>query len=693
LSATTLSSGGFLRALRNGDVVLALAVVLIVGMMVIPLPTFLVDVFITLSISLSITILLIAMYVQEPLQFSVFPSLLLLVTLFRLGLNVSSARLILLNGYAGQVIEAFGNFVVGGNYVVGMVVFLLLMIIQFTVITNGSGRVAEVAARFTLDAMPGKQMSIDADLNAGMITEADARKRRRAIETEADFYGAMDGASKFVKGDAIAGIAIVVVNILGGFVIGVLQRGLSLPDALKTYTLLTVGDGLVAQIPALLVSTATGIVVTRAASDSTMGNDMLRQLFGNPRVLMIVGTILVGFGLIPGLPKLPFLLLGAAALGGGYLTRQKAAVAPAAAGAEAPAGPAAPDQAEEAYNLLRVDPVALELGYALIPLAGEAEGGGLLDRISAIRRQIAMELGFVLPKIRIRDNLRLPPNGYAVKLRGEPVAEGELLMGRLLAMPSGHTFGNAADLHGIETKEPVFGLTALWIDPAQKERAEMTGFTVVDPASVLTTHLAEVIRNFAFELLSRQEVQKLLDHLQPEAPVLVQEATGEGVGLTLLQKVLQNLLRERVPVRDLATILESVTARAREIRDADMLTEFARQALGRAICNQYREGDGMLYVVTLGPRAEQGLAEALHPTEQGLMVSLDPDLGGKLLESIGAEVENIAQQGHQPVLLCSGRVRLPLRRFSQRSLPQMAVISYAEVPAGMDVYACGMVEI
>jgi flagellar biosynthesis protein FlhA len=682
--------GGLARVLRQSDVVLALAVVVIVTMMVIPMPPVAIDLLITLNFALAITILLISMYVQEPLQFSVFPSLLLIVTLFRLGLNISASRLILLSGYAGEVIQAFGNFVVGGNYIVGIVVFLLLMIIQFAVITNGAGRVSEVAARFTLDAMPGKQMSIDADLNAGLITEAEARRRRRLIETEADFYGAMDGASKFIKGDAIAAVAIILVNILGGFAIGMFQMGLSLTDALKTFTLLTVGDGLVAQIPALLISTAMGIIVTRAASEASMGGDIVRQLFSNARVLAIVGGILIAFGLVPGLPKLPFFVLGATAAGVSYLLRNRPQEE--IQQEEKPTAPV-PDQTEEAFGLLKVDPITVELGYGLISLASEGDGGALLDRVGAIRRQIALELGWVVPRVRIRDNLRLMANGYAIKIRGEPVAEGELLPNLLLAMPGANTLSEAVDLRGVETKEPVFGLPALWIDPAQKERAEIAGYTVVDPASVLTTHLAEVIRNHAHELLTRQEVQKLLDHLSPDAPVIVQEVNSEGVGLPLVQRVLQNLLRERVSIRDLPAILEVITAKAREVRDPDLLTDSARQALGRAICNQYREADGVLYVATLGPLIEQKLSEAIVPTDQGLMAHLSPDLGRKFLERLGEEMEKMAQEGHQPVLLCSARVRLPVRRFTQRTLPQLAVLSYSEVPAGVEVYACGMVEV
>jgi flagellar biosynthesis protein FlhA len=691
-TATSSPSMGLSRLLRQPDVLLAVAVLVIVAVMIIPFPAPILDLFITLNLSISIVIMLIALYVKEPLEFSVFPSLLLIVTLFRLALNISSSRLVLLNGYAGQVIDAFGSFVIGGNYVIGIVVFLLLMIIQFAVITNGAGRVAEVTARFTLDAMPGKQMAIDADLNAGLINEDEARQRRRMVERESDFYGSMDGASKFVKGDAIAGVAVIIVNIVGGFAVGVLQNGMELIEALQTYTLLTVGDGLVAQIPALLISTATGIIITRARSDFGMGSDMFQQLLGNPRVLGILAGVLFTFGLVPGLPKLPFLGLGALSGGAAYMIHRRRKEAVAAPPAPAPPKPI--DSSEEAFELLKVDPVAVELGYGLIPLVDESAGGGLLDRTSAIRRQIALEMGFVVPKIRIRDNLRLPPNGYAIKLRGETVAEGELIPNRLLAMPSALSLGSLSDIEGAETQEPVYGLPAIWIDKKQKERAEITGFTVVDPSSVLTTHLAETIRLHSAELLSRQDVQKLLQNLSPESEVLVGEASSESVGLSLIQRVLQNLLAERVSIRDLPTILEIITTRARDNRDPFALTEHTRQALGRSICNQYRdENDGTLYVTTLGPLAEQRMAESLHQTDQGLMTHLSPDVGQHLLERLGEESEKMAQAGHQPVVICSARLRSALRRFTQRSLPQLTVLSYSEIPAGIDVYASGMVEV
>jgi flagellar biosynthesis protein FlhA len=682
------------RVLQQSDIVLAIAVVGIMTMMVIPMPPILLDLLLTLNFSVSITILLITMYVREPLQFSVFPSLLLIVTLFRLGLNISSSRSILLHAYAGQVIQAFGQFVVGGNYIVGIVIFLLLMIIQFVVITNGAGRVAEVAARFTLDAMPGKQMSIDADLNAGLINEEQARQRRRLIELEADFYGAMDGASKFVKGDAIAAVAIILVNILGGFAIGILQMGMTLSEALKTYTLLTVGDGLVAQIPALLVSTATGIIVTRAAAAENMGQEILQQTITYPRALMIVAGMLVLFGLVPGLPKVPFFILGVLVGGASYLMSHIEMARRPEAPEEARLTPA--EETEDVSALLRVDPLELELGYGLIPLVDEAQGGSLLQRISAVRRQIALELGFVLPKVRIRDNLSLPPNTYTIKLRGEEVGRGEVLVSHFLALSPGLNADLGAlseELAGLPAKEPVFGIPALWIEARAKERAEVLGYTVVDPGSIITTHLTEIVKSHAAELLGRQEVQKLLEKLRSDYPAVVDEVLSDRVGVGLVQKVLQNLLRERISIRDLLAILEAILSRVQETRDPDLLSEHTRLALSRAITNQLRGPDGALHVFTLGPGMESTLIAALQPTDWGMAIALRPDKAQTLLREIGAQVERMVTHGHQPVLLCSSRLRLPLRRFLQRSLPTLAVLAYNEVAPGVEIYTEGMVEL
>ena len=680
------------RILQQSDLVLAVAVIGIMVLMVIPMPPAVLDVLLALNLSLSVMILLITMYVQEPLQFSVFPTLLLIVTLYRLALNITSARLILLHAHAGQVIESFGRFVVGGNYVVGVVIFLLLMIIQFVVITNGAGRVAEVAARFTLDAMPGKQMSIDADLNAGVIDDAEARRRRQVIQQEADFYGAMDGASKFVKGDAIAAVAIVIVNILGGLTIGVLQLGMPLAEALQRYALLTVGDGLVAQIPALLISTATGIIVTRSEAVTEMGQAIVSQVVSNPRALLTVSGMLVLMGLVPGLPKLPFFLLGSVLGATGYLLDRKQA---AASEASAPEGPVAPvEEVEDVAGLLRVDPLEVELGYGLIALVDEKQGGTLLQRVSAIRRQVALELGFVLPKVRIRDNLALSPNTYVIKLRGEEIARGEVMAHHFLALaPGGETEIGREGIVGLPAREPVFGMPALWIEPALKERAEVLGYTVVDPGSVVTTHLTEMVKSHADELLGRQEVQKLLEKLRPEYPAVIDEALSERVGVGLVQKVLQNLLRERVSIRDLVSIVETVVNRSAETRDADVLSEYARLTISRSITNQLREPDGALHVLTLGPTVEAALLNALQVTEWGATIVMKPETAQALLREINTQMEQMVSRGHQPVLLCSGRLRLPLRRFVQRALPALAVLSYNEVSSGLELYTEGMIDL
>jgi|DewCreStandDraft_1066081.scaffolds.fasta_scaffold08172_3 flagellar biosynthesis protein FlhA len=686
-SEKSLTSGKGLSALlRSSDAFLALAVMVIIGLMIVPLPPFTLDLLIALNLALSVGILLIAMYIQEPLDFSVFPSLLLLVTLFRLGLNISASRLILLQADAGKVITTFGNFVVGGNYVVGVVVFLTLMIIQFVVITNGAGRVAEVAARFTLDAMPGKQLSIDADLNAGIITEAEARQRRRLIEAEADFYGAMDGASKFVKGDAVAGVAIVLVNILGGFIIGMWQLKMSLLEALQTYTLLTVGAGLVIQIPALLVSTASGLIVTRTASESSLGGDVVHQ-FANPRALAVAAGMILLLALVPGLPKLPFLLVGALIGGVTWAVRRRQA--------QPPPPPAAPTTAElegpqAVAGLLQVDPLELEIGYGLIPLAGEDQAENLLRRVSAIRRQIALELGIILPKVRIRDNLHLPPNTYRIKLRGEEVARGELMLDRYLAIAATEI---EEELPGIPTREPAFGLPARWISEGQRARAELLGYTVVDPLSVVATHLTEVIRNYAPYLLGRQEVRDLLNAIKEQAPAVVEDVVPDLLSLGEVQDVLHNLLRERVSIRDLPTILEALANQARLTRDTDGLSEAARQALARSLTNQYKAEDGRLHVFTLSPALETRLKAALTPTERGMGFQIDPGLAQELLLKISQEMEKMAQQGYQPVLLCSREIRLALRRLTERALPNLAILAFSEVWPRVEVQAHGMVEI
>ena len=686
-SARPKATGNLGRALAQSDVIVAGAVVGIIGMMVIPLPASMLDIFQVVNIAVALTILLVSMYIIEPLQFSVFPSMLLLTTLFRLALNISATRLILLNGHAGQVIDAFGGFVVGGNYVVGVVVFLILVVIQFVVITNGAGRVAEVAARFTLDAMPGKQMSIDADLNAGLITEQEARRRRRSIEQEADFYGAMDGASKFVKGDAIAGIIIIVINIIGGFIIGVVQRGLSVADAVQTYTLLTVGDGLVTQIPALLISTATGIVVTRSASESNLGNDVVSQILANPRALAIVAGIMGAFALVPALPKIPF--IGAAALIGGVAwASRKGSVAEAEAVIEEAVAPE-PVEKETPMSALQVDPMEIEIGYGLIPLV-EQKPGGLLARITTIRKQVAQELGIVVPTVRIRDNLQLAPNAYVVKLRGVEIGRAELMINRFLALGMGW---EDAKLEGIRTTDPAFGLPAIWIGEADRERAEALGYTVVDAISVFSTHFTELVKSFAPIILGRQDVQVLLDNVKAAYPAVVEELIPNILTAGEIHRVLQNLLRERVSIRNLVTILETLAVEARLSRDADVLSEQVRKALGREICSQFREPDGALHVITIGPEAEQMIANTMQASERATVMSLEPGLAHRMLQQLSQEIQKTSEAGHLPIILCSSRIRLALKRMTERSMPNLVVLSFAEVPNDFKVQAEGTVSI
>jgi flagellar biosynthesis protein FlhA len=680
--------GGLRRLTANSDVVLAVAVVFIVAMLIIPLPELLLDLLIILNIATALTILLVAMYTQEPLQFSVFPSVLLVATLFRLGLNISATRLILLQGEAGRVIEAFGSFVVGGNYIVGGVVFIILLIVQFVVITRGAERVAEVAARFTLDAMPGKQMAIDADLNAGLITQDEARRRRREVEREADFYGAMDGASKFVKGDAIAAMLIAAVNIVAGVVIGIVQLGIPPAQALQRFALLTIGDGLVSQIPALLISTATGIIVTRAASEANLGNDVSRQLLSNPKALAVVAALLGALALVPGLPTLSLMAIAAGVGGVAYLTRQSQQRQLALAAAQEAAALAAPKEPESPSALLAVDPMEIEIGYGLIGLVEAGERGNLLDRITAIRRQTALELGFIVPTIRIRDNLQLSPNSYVIKLRGVEIARGELLANHYLAMNSGLA---SEEIEGIEAREPAFGLPALWITRAQREQAELLGYTVVDPSSVLATHLTEVIKAHAADLLGRQDLQVLLNSLKVDYPAVVDDLIPGVLTVGEVHRVLQNLLRERVSIRDLVTILETLAARGRQTRDPDLLTEYVRQALARAICQQYRESNGQLYVLTLAPQLEQRLAASLQQTDQGMVISLEPSFAQRLLQDLVTELEKMVAQGHQPVIVCSPRIRLAFKRLTERVVPHLAVLAYNELNPKLEVNAVGIV--
>ncbi|HEY3269367.1 MAG TPA: flagellar biosynthesis protein FlhA [Armatimonadota bacterium] len=676
------------RITKHSDVMVAFLAVLIIGMMVVPLPPVLLDLLIIINITGALMIMLVTMYTTEPLQFSSFPSLLLLATLFRLSLNISATRLILLHASAGDVIATFGNFVVGGNYVVGLVVFLLLVIIQFVVITNGAGRVAEVAARFTLDAMPGKQMAIDADLNAGIIDEEQARKRRKTVSSEADFYGAMDGASKFVRGDAIAAIIMIIVNILGGFIVGVAQKNMDIMGALQTYTLLTVGEGLVSQIPALLISTATGLIVTRSASENNLGGDLTSELLGQPRALSLAAGVVLLLALVPGLPKIPFILV-AGGLGYAAWTLLKqtksAKTAP-----PAPKAAARAAEPEDMTALLGVDALEVEIGYGLIALADPRQGGEMLDRITLVRRQIAQDLGIIVPAVRVRDNVQLRPNEYSIKLRSVEIAKGEVYPGQSLAMNPG---GATQALVGRETVEPAFGLPATWIPTALQGDAEMHGYTVVDPLTVLITHLSETIRGHADEIISRQDMQALVDAARKNAASVVDELIPGIMSVGDVQRIVQNLLRERVSIKDLPSVLEILADHARTTKDPDVLGEYVRQGLARAITRQHIHTDGRLYAFTLHPRLEQIIADSVRHTEMGGYAVLDPDMSNRVLAGTKEQIERMTELGYGPVCLCSPRVRPYFRRLVERLAPQLAVLSYGEVAPNVDVESTGMMSI
>jgi flagellar biosynthesis protein FlhA len=686
----TTQASPFSKILKYSDILVAVAIITIVVMMIIPLPAFLLDILLTFNITFALVIIMVSIYNTEPLQFSVFPSLLLITTLFRLALNISSTRLILLDGYAGEVIMAFGNFVVGGNAVVGFIVFVILIIIQFIVITRGAERVAEVAARFTLDAMPGKQMAIDADLNSGMINDTEARQRRQKIQREADFYGAMDVASKFVKGDAIAAIIIIIINIVGGFVIGMVQRNLDVVQALHSYTLLTVGEGLVNQIPALMISTATGIVVTRAASDGNLGQDIVGQLFTNPRVFFIASGVLALLGIVPGLPGLPFFVLSLAALAIGYtLFKSAKSVVQSELIQQEEQEKEEVRKPENIVSLLQVDPMELEIGYSLIPIVDVGQGGDLLDRVVMIRRQCALEMGLIVPTIRIRDNIQLKPNVYVVKLKGIEIARGELLLDHFLAMNPGAA---AEKIAGIETVEPAFGLPALWIQEANREQAELAGYTVVDPVSVLTTHLTEVIKAHAAEILGRQEVQTLIDAVKQSNPAVVEELIPNVLSLGDVHKVLANLLRERISIRDMVTILETLADYAQVTKDTEILTEYARHAMARQISRQYAPNNS-LTCLTVDPQLEETINAAVQHTEHGSYVSLEPAKMQALINSLTQQLPKLTGLGYSPLVLTSPSVRLYFRKLTERVAPNLTVLSYAELESKVEVQSLGMVKL
>lgn len=677
--------------MKLADISVVVAVILAVLMMVIPLPAWLLDILLALNITLSLTVLLVTMFTQGPLEFSIFPSLLLLLTLFRLALNVSSTRLILLQGNAGEIIEAFGNFVVGGDMIVGLVVFLILIVIQFVVITKGAERVAEVAARFTLDAMPGKQMSIDADLNAGLLTDDEARRRRKEIQQEADFFGAMDGASKFVKGDAIAGIIITLLNLIGGFAIGTFRMQLPAAQAIQEFSLLTVGDGLVSQIPALMISTATGILVTRSATESNMGAAVVAQLFASPDVFSISGVVLLGLGLVPGLPLIPFATLAGASFFLAGRGRQRNAGERSLREAEQErASLATRSETESAASLLAVDPLEIELGFGLIALADAAQGSELSERINMIRRQFALDLGFLVPTIRIRDNIQLKPTTYLVKVKGVPVGQGDLLLDHLLAMNPGSAVESIA---GVATTEPAFGLPAWWIRESERERAELLGYTVVDPATVMATHLTELIRQYAPELLGRQEVQQLLDGVREYAPAVLDEVVPAVLSIGQVQKVLANLLHEGVPIRDMVTILETLGDYGAVTKDVDLLTEYVRQSLGRVIVRQHVEPGEPLQVITLQMELEQMILDSVQKTEGGNYINMDPAVLEQVLSSVSKEAMRLTNQGQTPIVLTAPLVRLYFKRLMERAFNRLVVLSYNELEPSQEVQAIGVVRV
>ena len=680
------------EAVLRSDVIVALGLVMILLLMIIPLPPLLLDLFLALNITLSLLILIISLYTLRALDFAAFPALLLGTTLFRLSLNVASTRLILLKGHegvgaAGSVIQSFGEFVVGGNYVVGIVIFVILVLINFMVITKGAGRVAEVAARFTLDAMPGKQMAIDADLNAGLITDDEARSRRKEIAQESNFYGAMDGASKFVKGDAIAGIVITLVNIGAGFVIGVLQMGMAAGDAAATYTILTVGDGLVGQIPALIISTAAGILVTRSSGGGALGDELKSQFTLHPRALWVVAGILFGFALIPGLPHIPFFIL-AVAIGALAYRVQKAQATKLVEEREVELQPSAPKE-ENYEEMLNVDLLELEVGYGLIPMVDASQDGELLPRIRSIRKQYALEMGFIVPPIHIKDNLQLKPNEYAFLLKGVRIAGGELLPGHFLAMNP----GNATEtLKGVATVEPAFGLPATWISGDKRERAQISGFTVVDCTTVVATHVSELIKQHAHELIGRQEVQNLLDNVAKSYPKLVEELVPGLLSLGSVMRVLQNLLREQVSIRDMRTILEKLADWAPATQDADALTEQVRQGLARSISGRYVQDGNVLPLMTLSRELETQIGEALHRSGDGTYLALPPETAQALIGNLGENAKKFPGAA-TPVLLCPVTIRPHVKRLTERYLPNLVVLSHNEIASHLKVRSLGTVTV
>lgn len=674
---------------KNSDVILAGAILSILGLMIIPLPPILLDILLAANIAVAIMILMVSIYITHPLQISVFPALLLILTIFRLSLNVASTRLILGEGYAGEVISAFGTFVVEGNYVVGFIIFIILVVIQFIVIVKGAGRISEVAARFTLDALPGKQMAIDADMNAGLITETEARNRRLQISREAEFYGAMDGASKFVRGDAIAGLLINIVNIIGGFIIGIAQRNMSFTESLKNYTMLTVGDGLVTQIPALIIATAAGMVVTRSASGNALDTEVRSQLFGKPKPLMITSGTLAIFAVIPGLPTIPFLFLAGITGIVGYVNMKNQNAAKKIALEEKPKEIKKSEEHIEDY--LQVDALELEIGYGLISLVDEAQGGDLFNRITNLRKQLAIELGIIIPPVRVRDNLQLDSNQYVFKIRGNVVASDRLLVDRYLAMSPSNI---EKEVEGVKVKEPAFGMPAVWVTEGHRAESEILGYTVVEPASVLSTHLQEVLRMNADKILSRQDTKKLIENLKKEYPAVVEDLNPDNLPMGTIQKVLQNLLKEGIPIRDLVTILEALIDYARVTKNVDVLTEYVRHSLSETIARLYGDANGVLHAIAMDPRLDQIMTNALQSNrESSASLGLSPTLINDIQQALQSCLQTAVAMGYHPIILCAATVRPYFYRLIHTTFPAITVLSFTELPPETDIEFIAKLEV
>lgn len=676
--------------MKFGDVALPIVIASFVLIIILPVPNGLLDILLSVNIALSLVILMNTLYTSEPLQFSIFPALLLLSTLFRLSLNISTAKTILIYGDTGKVVQAFGNFVVGGNMVAGFIIFLIITIVNFLVITKGTERVSEVAARFTLDAMPGKQMAIDADLNAGLINEGEAKERRKKIQKEADFYGAMDGASKFVKGDAIVGIIIIIINVIGGLIIGMAMRGEGLSEAAKMYTLFSVGDGLVSQVPALLISTATGIIVTRAGAEASLSKDFFSQLFQNPTVLAITAGMSAFMGIMPGLPGFPFFVLaGVLGITAYIISQERKKLVQKETAQLEEIEVEEIRKPENVVTLLQVDPIELEFGYGIIPLADVNQGGDLLDRVVMIRRQLALELGVIVPIIRLRDNIQLAPSEYIIKIKGVEVAKGQIMFDHYMAMNPGLADG---DLDGIQTVEPAFGLPAIWITEAQRERAEVMGYTVVDPPSIISTHLTEIIKKYAHELLGRQDVQTLVDNIKQSYPAIIDELVPKQMSLGEVQKVLANLLKEEISIRDLVTIFETLADYAPITHDPDILTEYVRQNLGRAISKRFIMED-KANVITIDPELEKTIMDSIKQTETGSYLTLSPEENQGIIDSLLKQINKLTSLGQQAIVIASPIVRLYFKRMTEQSVPGLVVLSYNELDPSIEIQSVGVVSI